>query len=614
MKRPEPPFALLHPDGEDAPPLLLRDPVRVVSARGAGEVAGALEAAGELWERGLWVVGLVAYEAAPGLDPALETRPPGPLPRVWAAAFRAPADGPEARALLEGAGSWRVGGWRPTRPAEAHREAVRALRSSIRDGDFYQVNLTHRLRTDFEGDGLGLYRRLHRAQGRGFHAYLRLEDHEVASASPELFLRREGRRLTTRPMKGTAARGRWPEEDRRRGRALARSEKDRAENLMILDMARNDLSRVCRPGTVEVPELWAVERLPTVWQMSSAAAGEPEPGAGLADVFRALFPAASVTGAPKAAAMARIARDEAEPRGVYCGALGLLAPEGSAGRARRHGVAPEPGRREAGGAPALPAPGSWTFSVAIRTVWIDRTAGTAEYGTGGGITWGSDPEAERREAGVKAAVLEAPDRDFRLLETLRLEEGRLPRRRRHLERMAASADRFGFRPPTEEAAAALEEITARRPEGRWRVRLTAGPDGDCQVEAVPFPEAPAEPAPVGLAREPVDAADPMLFHKTTRRAPYRRRRERRPDCFDVVLVNRDGRATELTRGNLVAELDGRRVTPPRTDGLLAGTFRAELLETGEVEVEPLPLDRLADADRLWMVNSLRGRIEVELVG
>ncbi len=581
---PDPPAVLLHPAGTGAGPLLLRDPERVLVAREPGEVAPALREADGLWSDGLWVAGFVAYEAAPGLDAALETRVPGPLPLVWLAAFDAPASAAEARAALETGGAWRADDWRPTRSDEAHRDAVADLRRSIRDGDFYQVNLTHRLRAPFEGDGLGLYRSLHRAQAEGLHAWLRLDGHEIASASPELFLRREGRRLRTRPMKGTAPRGRWSGEDRRRARELARSEKDRAENLMILDMARNDLSRVCRPGTVEVPELWAVERFPTVWQMSSAAAGELEAGAGLVDVFRALFPAASVTGAPKPAAMARIARDEAEPRGVYCGTVGLMAP------------------------------GSWTFSVAIRTAWIDRRAGAVEYGTGGGITWDSDPEAERREAEVKAAVLSAPDRDFRLLETLRMEDGRQARRGRHLARLAASADYFGFDPPEREAEAALEEIAARRPGGRWRVRLTAGPGGDCRVEAVPFPEAPPEPAPVGIAREPVDASDPMLFHKTTRRAPYRERRARRPDCFDVILVNGDGRATELTRANLVAELDGRRVTPPQEDGLLAGALRDELIDEADVAVAPLPAARLADADRLWMVNSLRGWIEVELVG
>lgn len=600
--RPRTPFVLVHPDGTEAPPRLFRDPVRVFEARSTDEVAGALEAAGHAWEQGLWVAGLVAYEAAPGLDPALETRAPAGLPLAWLAAFRGPAPAGAADELLAGAGDWETGPWRATRPPAAYREAVAGLRASIRDGDFYQVNLTHRLRASFEGDGLGLHRDLHRAQGRGLHAYLRLGEHEIASASPELFLRREGDRLRTRPMKGTAARGRWPAEDRRRGRALARSEKDRAENLMILDMARNDLSRVCRAGTVESPELWTVERFPTVWQMSSAAEGRLDPGAGPADVFRALFPAASVTGAPKAAAMARIAAEESAPRGVYCGAVGLMVPRDS--------------DRAAGGGPgAVPGtlpPGSWTLSVAIRTAWIDRSAGRVEYGTGGGITWESDPDAERREARVKASVLEAPDREFRLLETLRLEDGRLARRERHLERMAASADYFGFAPPREAAGRALEEVVARRPTGRWRVRLTAGPDGACEAEAVPFPDPPSGPAPVGLAREPVDAADPMLFHKTTRRTPYRERRGRRPDCFDVVLLNREGRATELTRGNLVAAFGDRRVTPPREDGLLAGTFRAALLETGRVEVGPLPAARLAEADRLWMVNSLRGWTEVEL--
>jgi para-aminobenzoate synthetase/4-amino-4-deoxychorismate lyase len=385
-------------------------------------------------------------------------------------------------------------------------------------------------------------------------------------------------------MKGTARRGRWEGEDELAARALRESAKERAENAMIVDLVRNDLGRVAEVGSVATARLFDVERYRTVWQMTSTVEARLRAGARLDDVFAALFPPGSVTGAPKVSATAIIAALERSPRGAYCGAVGLVAPGGDA-----------------------------AFAVAIRTVELDLVRGAASVGVGGGVTWDSTAGGEWDELLAKAAFLEARTEPFSLVETLRLEGGAYARLERHLARLASSARWAGFAVDAGAARRALEDAALRAgAEGR-RVRLLAGEDGALAVETAPLPPPAREPLPVARARAPVRRTDPLLFHKTTSRAPYDARRAERPDAFDVLLANEEGELTELTIGNLVAELGGERVTPPRECGLLAGTFREELLARGEVRERVLRDAELAAARRLWLVNAVRGWVPIALV-
>ncbi|HUH13355.1 MAG TPA: bifunctional anthranilate synthase component I family protein/class IV aminotransferase, partial [Longimicrobiales bacterium] len=410
------------------------------------------------------------------------------------------------------------------------------------------------------------------------------------SASPELFFRTRDGVIEARPMKGTRARGRWPAEDRALADALLASEKERAENLMIVDLLRSDLGRVARTGSVEVPRLLEVERYRTVHQMTSTIRARLRPGTTLTELFTALFPCGSVTGAPKISTMELIAALEESPREVYCGAIGLAGPEGEA-----------------------------TFSVPIRTAWIDHGRGAAEYGVGSAITWDSGADAEHAELLAKAAVLEERWPRFALLETMRMEEGRVRRLERHLARLAASADYFGFPFPAAGVHGALEALGRRHPTAPRRVRLTLGRDGEFDLEdealarvgtSAPGPPGPPASLPeVALAQRPVHSRDRFLYHKTTHRAPYEAARAGR---FDAVLWNERAEATEMTLGNLVVELAGRRVTPPLDAGLLPGCFRAELLERGEAEEAVVTLEALRAAPRLWRINSVREWEEVRL--
>jgi para-aminobenzoate synthetase/4-amino-4-deoxychorismate lyase len=401
------------------------------------------------------------------------------------------------------------------------------------------------------------------------------------SASPELFFRVEEDRITTRPMKGTAVRGRWDEEDQAIANRLVASEKDRAENAMIVDLMRNDLGRIAEPGSVRATRMFEPERYETVWQLTSTIEARLRRGLHLSDLFRALFPSGSVTGAPKVASMRLISELEDSPRGLYTGSIGYLAPAGR-GEPRAN------------------------FNVAIRTVVLDAETRSAEYGVGGGITHGSSAAREFEELLAKAQVLTARRPTFELIETLGYDPGSgysdLPE---HLERVTASARYFGFRCDAQSVAAALSKVAASL-NGRARVRLTLARDGTISLATAELPPRVQGPLRLALDRDPVDPADMWLYHKTTRRAAYDRRRAARPDVDDVLLTNTRGEVTESTIANLAVRLDGTWVTPALDCGLLPGTRRSALLRTGRLVERRITLDELRAAEDLALVSSLRG--------
>ena len=572
----------------------LTEPVGVVEAYRPDEVPGAIEAIASAAARGLWAGGFVAYEAASGLnaDLVVHDRPAqGPaarLPLVWFAMFegREAVPGPEPPLELPPTPSGSP--WRPSVPRERYEESVRRIRELIAAGDTYQVNYTIRLHAQVAGAERGLYRDLCLAQRGGYAAYLNIGRSRVLSTSPELFFRVEGDRVTTRPMKGTAPRGRWLEEDEANLERLIASTKDRAENAMIVDLLRNDLGRISRPGSVVVESMFDPERYETVWQLTSTISSELVPGASLLDIFRSLFPSGSVTGAPKVRTMQLIASLEDTPRGVYCGAVGYLAPSGSG----------EP---------------SANFNVAIRTVVLDAETGTAEYGVGGGVTHDSSPEGEFAEVLAKARVLTAIRPAFELFETLRHDpvDGLLhvPE---HIARLSSSARYFGFAFDRDEILAALDRAVTGTHE-HIRVRLTLARDGEVGTDVRPLSYANDGPVRLALDDEPVDPSDVWLFHKTTNRVPYDRRRSKRPDTDDVILVNTRGEVTESTIANLAVQIDDAWVTPPRDSGLLAGTYREVLLREERLSERAITAEELLRAEAIALVSSVRGWRRAELV-
>ncbi len=578
--------------------LRFANPLAVHAAYRLDEVVAALEAVAAASSRGHWCVGFVAHEAAPAFDAALKVRSDAPAqtrqqpaqaaprPLVWFAEFAAPV-GPDAARTgaaddLQHAPPYSLTRWVSDTDAAAFARAVESIRADIHEGRFYQVNYTTRLESTFSGDAKQFFRALQQAQPRGYHVHIEAPDWQLLSVSPELFFSVRDGVVTTQPMKGTAPRGDTPEEDTALADALTHSEKERAENLMIVDLLRNDLSRVAVPHSVEVPHLFSLHALPSVWQMTSTVRAKLHSEATLVDVFRALFPCGSVTGAPKVEAMKAICELETQTRGAYCGAIGVVSPRGSC-----------------------------TFNVGIRSVWIE--SGKVICGVGSGITYDSTVAGEAAELVYKSRFVQRASRPFALFETILLDAdvaGGYWLLERHLDRIENSARHFRFAFNRDAALAALNELRAAHAHGKWRVRLRSAADGSVAVEAVPLDPVPAAPRFV-LAGYAVASADEFLHHKTTRREVYD---EHAPpqSVWDTLLWNERGELTEFLRANLVLDIDGERLTPAAECGLLPGVLRAQLIDEGRIREAILTRADLQRATKVWWVNSLRGELEVTL--
>jgi len=568
--------ALIH-DAQRRRWLLFEHPVTCYAAHALHEVVPALKAIERHTERdGLMAAGFVAYEAAPAFDPALTTRPLETFPYLWFGLYQ------DARPVsLPAASESVLMDWSPSISEDEYQHAVNRIKEYIQAGDTYQVNYTLRLRARFCENTWPFFARLIEAQRCEYGALVNTGDWLVCGASPELFFHLSGRYLVSRPMKGTIARGLWCEQDRANAARLRNSEKDHAENVMIVDMVRNDMGRIADTGSVEVTSLFDVEQYPTLWQMTSTV--QCATNAGITDIFGALFPPASITGAPKARTMEIISELEDSPRRIYCGTVGMIA-----------------------------GPRNAQFNVAIRTVVVDKRTGEAEYGTGGGIVWDSTAESEFEECTTKARVLSYALPEFSLIETLRWtpEQGFFLLDR-HLERLRQSAEYFAFDVSVDEIRRRLWLSVKGLSGGPHRIRLLAPRQGNPSVETQPLAAPTAYR--VCLAKEPVDVKNPFLYHKTTRRDLYERLREARPGFDDVLLWNEKGEITESSIANVVIDLDGERFTPPVACGLLPGVYRSMLLEQGRINERTILVTDLPRSTGIALINSVRKEWTPEFV-
>ena len=586
-------FDDLTPGAEHA--FVFEAPGPVVAAYRSDEVADAIGAVQRLSRDGWWLAGYVAYEAAPGLDPGLVVHAPAAGDAlVWFAAFERRAEVDPVRPRLPAdEADYRLEPWFHEMSAAEHGRAVRRIREHIADGDTYQVNLTYRMRSRIDGDRFAFYRDLVAAQRGGYGAYLETGSLTVASASPERFFRVRDRRIDVKPMKGTARRGRWAEEDVEMRQMLRESDKDRAENIMIVDLLRNDVGRVAEFGSVAVERLLDVERYETVWQLTSEISARLRPDEGLAPQFVALFPSGSVTGAPKRRTMEIVKAVEKSPRGVYCGAVGFVEPGDGDVRA--------------------------SFNVAIRTAVVREPHGEIEYGIGGGITWDSDAAREHAEALLKADVLRVPPRPSGLFETLHWTGRGFRLWDRHLLRLERSAGYFGFPFDAASARRAAREAAAGRAAGTV-IRVVVDRDGrvhaDARSETVEWrdPDDGGDPVRLAVSSDAVVSSDVRLFHKTVERDRYDRRRAAHDGVDDVLLVNERDEITETTIANVAVDLGDGWVTPPLESGCLPGTYRAELIDSGHLTERVVTRRELGSALRLAVFNSVRGWRPATLAG
>lgn len=546
-------------------------PVEVLVAHQAGEVVGVIEEAAAAAARGNWVAGFIAYDAAPGFDEHLAVPGEGSGPLVWLGVYRTreqPSPPPPGRLEL--------GQWEPSMTRSEHGSKVEVIKERIRDGDTYQVNLTMAMTASFDGATETLFARMVDSQPKSYAALIDLGGEQVISVSPELFIRVAGRTVTTKPMKGTAPRGRSSAEDLDRRHWLESSEKERAGNVMIADMIRNDLGRVAVTGSIDVPWLFVAERYPTVWQLTSTVEAVLGEAVGLPELLRATFPAGSVTGAPKVSTMRIISEVEASGRGRYCGAIGYIEPGGD----------------------------DYELSVAIRTGTVRD--GTLTYHVGGGITADSDPETEYEECLWKALVVTSVDEKPDLIETIRYEPGEgIPLLRGHMERLAASARYWEIPFDPVSVGDALSAVESRRPA---KVRLILHESGEVEVETHEIEDLD-EPVALTISTSRIDPSEPHWFHKTLDRARYPE-----ADEGEVVLVNLDGQVTETNISNVMLRFGDTWVTPPVESGCLPGVYRQLLIDRGEVAERVVTLGDLHRADEVAVTNAVRGWRKAVLIG
>ena len=549
-------------------------------ARALDQVIPLIQSAEAAARAGSWVALVLSYEAAPAFDSALTVKAGSEFPLAWMGVFKAPSSN-ELGAIQNSPPL--ISGWEPQMTKRQYQRAIQAIRDYIEAGDTYQVNFTFPLAGRSSGDPFNWFRKIAESQGAAYSAYIDIGTHTILSFSPELFVERRGKTLITRPMKGTLARGRWTEEDRERAEQLRSSLKDRAENVMIVDLLRSDLGKIAETGSVAVTELFAVEYLNRVLQMTSTITATQRSDVSITDMLRALFPCGSVTGAPKARTMAIIEELEQHPRGIYTGAIGVLRPDGDA-----------------------------VFSVPIRTLVVDRSNGAATFGVGGGITWESTSEGEYEECRLKAKFLTEPWEEFELLETMALKDGEYDLLDRHIARAYSSACYFGFRWNDAAISSAIDDARRSHPLQQWRIRLLIDRNGEARTEASPLGRQRTAPLAVKFASRPVDDRDPLLFHKTTARARYDVELERCRPCDDVIFWNDRGEVTESTIANVVVYSDGKHWTPPREAGLLAGTLREDLISKGELLVRTITKEELIAASSFFLINSVRGWMPARL--
>ena len=549
-------------------------PVTVLRAERMEEVLPMLR---EAEESGLFAAGFVSYEAAPAFDSALKTHPSAGFPLLCLGLFHAP----EVLEDIEEAApaSFEIGPLEPSVSKADFEATIGEIKERIAEGATYQVNYTYRLNANFSGDAWAFFQELVRAQKTEYAAFIDLEDYAVCSASPELFFSFNDGRIFARPMKGTARRGRTFAEDWQQSEALLHSEKDRAENIMVVDMIRNDIGRIAEPGSVETVSTYDVEKYPTVWQMTSTVVGTS--AAKISEVWQALFPCASITGAPKAKTMEIIRSLETSPRKIYTGSMGFITPQGEA-----------------------------CFNVAIRTALIDRQAGQLEFGVGGGIVWDSDAESEYEETLTKARVLTQPRPEFQLLETMLWEpESGIFLIDEHVQRLGKSAAYFDVPLDMHAVFQGLDGATQTLEKVPHRIRLLVAKDGNSEIQTFPIKEGDGDALSIALGKDPIDSQHIFLFHKTTHRDVYESAFAQaavdQSDCDDVILWNEKGEVTESTMANVVIRKNGKWVTPPVGCGLLAGTFREHLLKMGEIGEAVVSVEDLKVADEIFLINSVR---------
>lgn len=553
---------------------LFTEPIKELKTRDLDQVEALLKEVETYQEAGFYAVGYISYEAAPAFEKKFAVHP-APLMGEYLLYFTIHEEVetlpfPEDYEAVE-----LPANWKEEVEAPAYQKAIETIHHHIRQGDTYQVNYTVQLSQELEADPLAIYNRLVVEQKAHYNAFIQHDDVSILSISPELFFEQDDRLLTTRPMKGTTHRGLTNQADLKEAAWLEADPKNRAENMMIVDLLRNDMNRISEIGSEQVTHLCQVEQYSTVWQMTSTIESRLRAEIDLVQTFRALFPCGSITGAPKISTMEIIHKTEKAPRGVYCGTIGILLPKGKR-----------------------------IFNVAIRT--LQMQGDQAIYGVGGGITWDSKWESEYQETKQKSAVLYRQEPRFELLTTGRIHQGELTFLEQHLTRLREASRYFAY--PFNEPKLLnelQEELAHVDPSLDYRCRIALQKNGTFHLVITELTDLPASYLQAQLTEQKLDLATPFTYFKTSQRDHLSQ------SDHEQIFHLPDGSLLETTIGNLVLEIEGQLYTPPAHLPLLDGIYRRHLLETQQVEEKLLTLNDLTDADRIYACNAIRGLYELD---
>ena len=553
---------------------LFTKPIKELKTRNLDQVEALLQEVEAYQEQGFYAVGYVSYEAAPAFEKKFAVHP-APLMGEYLLYFTIHEEVetlpfPEDYEAVD-----LPANWKEEVEAPAYQEVIKTIHHHIRQGDTYQVNYTVQLSQELKADPLAIYNRLVVEQKAHYNAFIQHDDVSILSISPELFFEQDDRLLTTRPMKGTTRRGLTNQEDLQESAWLKADPKNRAENMMIVDLLRNDMNRISEIGSEQVTRLCQVEQYSTVWQMTSTIESRLRPEVDLVQTFRALFPCGSITGAPKISTMEIIHKTEKAPRGIYCGTIGILLPKGKR-----------------------------IFNVAIRT--LQMQGNQAIYGVGGGITWDSKWESEYQETKQKSAVLYRQEPRFELLTTGRIHKGELTFLEQHLTRLREASRYFAYPYDEPKLLKELQEELARLESNLdYRCRIALQKNGAFQLAITELTDLPASYLQAQLTEQKLDLATPFTYFKTSQRDHLSQ------SNHEQIFHLPDGTLLETTIGNLVLEIEGQLYTPPAHLPLLDGIYRRHLLETQQVEEKLLTLNDLTDADLIYACNALRGLYELD---
>ena len=551
-------------------------PIRELKTRDLAEVADLLAQVESYQEQGYYVVGYVSYEAAPAFEEKLAVHKL-PLLGEYLLYFTVHDRVETSPIPLTYEEVDLPSKWEEVTSAEDYEKAISKIHHHLRQGDTYQVNYTVQLKQDLSANPFAIYNRMVVEQEAGYNAYVEHDEMAVISMSPELFFEQNDRELTTRPMKGTTKRGLTDDEDLKEAAWLEQDPKNRSENMMIVDLLRNDMNRISEVGSEHVERLCQVEQYSTVWQMTSTIKSQLRPDVDLVEIFRSLFPCGSITGAPKIATMEIIKNLEPQPRGVYCGTIGLLLPNG---------------RR--------------IFNVAIRTIQLYK--GQAIYGVGGGITWDSTWESEYREVHQKAAVLYRKQARFQLITTGRISQKQLLFEDQHLERLTKASRYFSFPFDPEELRQKIEEECQVCDVNQdYRLRITLSKSGEIELSRQVLTPLSPSFCQAQLCLQEADLRQAFTYFKTTYRPHLSLGKQ------EIIYHNAAGELLETSIGNLVLKINGKLYTPPIRLGILPGIYRQHLLERGQVEEKVLTLADLNQAETIYGCNAVRGLYELEVI-